>query len=112
MAGEIWTMGIYNYSTDAGDVKTIGLSDQNAAPGGFGSAPGGSAINFPKAWRTRHVWGFNENGTNGNSRHKLPVATRSTGLFVNGTSFAIAYLIGSANFLVFGRIGEKRPYRV
>lgn len=112
MAGEIWEMGIYLYVSDNGTTYTLGVSDPNASAGGFGAAPGGSVINYPKPWRTRHVWGFHEDNTNGSSRHKLPVATRTTGVFVNGTQFTITYLLGAANFLIFGRIGEKRPNRI
>lgn len=110
MAGALWSMVLAVYSSDSGSDYGVGVSAGNFNAGGFTLAPGGSQITYPKPWRMRHVWGFAQSD-NGPSRHKLPCAQLGV-TFLTALVFSISYTGGTAAFSVFGRIGEKRPFRV
>jgi hypothetical protein len=110
MPGALWSMALAVYSSDSGSNYNVGVSDGNFNAGGFTLAAAGSQITYPKPWRMRHVWGFQQS-ENGPSRHKLPCAQLGV-TFLTALVFSINYTGGSVAFSTFGRIGEKRPFRV
>ena len=90
----------------------MGLAVWKATAGGFAGAAGGSAITYPKVFRARHVRGMGLNTLEQANWLTCPCATATSTLFVSGTSFTADYAIATVTLNVYGRIGERRPYRI
>ena len=106
----IWINVLVVYISDDTNNYNVGLSQPNAEAGNFSAAPAGSQTNFPRGWRMRHVLGIS---TSGNTHTKVPVRSNSDNLYAGlATTFTKIYLVGSLNFNVQGRIGEKRTTKL
>lgn len=95
--------GFYAYASDDGVTYNVGLALENGAGGGFSAATAGENPAYPRGFVMRHVYGVAEDGT----RSMLPIAAAGNGLFVGGGTFSK----GGKDFVVEGRIGEKRTYK-
>lgn len=103
MAGALWSMGFYLYTSDDTNNYTVGLKQEVALRGGFGTSTAG-IINYPRGWVMRHFYG----ASSANGRCKVPAGVPGLSLFVSGGTFTL----NTISYIVEGRIGEKRRAKV
>lgn len=98
------TRNFYSYISDAGVNFQVGITDNDAAAGGFGSpiAPN-SAFIYPRGWKMRIQYGI----STGNGRTKTPVADPTSAQWVTPTTFTKHAIVFTAE----GCRGERRTYK-
>jgi|ERR1035437_137474 hypothetical protein len=106
----IWVMVLVVYNSDAGGPYNVAISVPNKTAGSFNNAAPGAQTNYPRGWKMRHVYGLSVGTVN--ESHKLPIASAANALYQSGGNFSIAYIPGSVNFTVQGKIGEKRTNKL
>lgn len=100
MPGPLGPFNVFEYTSDDGNVYYVGLNQSKGNAGGF-TSDSSKIPNYPKAWRMRHVYGEQSDGT----RISLPINSATDGLFVAGGGFSVH----GQSYTVRGRVGEKRP---
>ena len=99
MPGPLGPSSNFVYVSDDGNTYAVRLNDAKAAVAGFTPTP--DKGNYPRAWRMRHVWAEQADGT----RVSVPIDVSGNSLFVTGGTFTLH----GASYTVQGSIGEKRP---
>jgi hypothetical protein len=105
MAGELGGRSAYRYVSDKGTAYEIYTRDALASAAGLQPVTAGTLPGRPVMLRPRHVWGLSvQSGRD--LKQKLICNTSFAG-FLNGGTFTI----GSASFVITGRVGECESYR-